>query len=451
MIDLEPPHDYKAEVALLGSMILDSREVAEVLTIVPRCSDFYDETHVTIFNAILHVIDKLNPAALDLVMVQTRLKALGVYDKIGGDDKLIQLANSVPSAAAAPHYARIVAEKAKLRRLIAVSERAKHAAYHVGGTGHDTAQEVIDELEAAVAGICEEVGASEPQMLSRTVETEMARIEKADSTTLSGVPTGYGALDGILQGAQPGEVIIIAARPSMGKTALALNLSENFAQNGFPVALFSLEMSKSSVTQRLLSARSGVNSTQLRQGVVGGLAMTHLAHAAGELSETPILIDDSSSLTIMDLRQRARKAHRQHGAKVIVIDYLQLLTAPGARDGRTNEVAVISRGIKALARELNLPVVVLSQLNRMSENREGNRPRMADLRESGAIEQDADVILLLHREAYYHIQDRQWQDQNADKLDLAEVIIAKNRNGPTGTVELTWKSDITRFCNRSTY
>jgi hypothetical protein len=276
---------------------------------------------------------------------------------------------------------------------------------------------------------------------------------------MSGVATGYYDLDDKLRGLQPGELLVLAARPSMGKTALALNLAEQMACGGISsgqtptkrvhVGIFSLEMSKQALVQRMLSARSGVQGQLLRGGTrMGDKNLRDLMMAADELKAAPIYIDDSPDLTVLNLRARARRMVAQHGVKAIMIDYLQLMSAPGAaRESRQVEVSTISRGVKALARELKVPILCLSQLNRASESREGNRPRMSDLRESGSIEQDADVILLLHREEYYHVQDESWKQENPDKVGIAEIIIAKQRNGPTGVVKLYWDNNTTRFKN----
>ncbi|MEL6795380.1 MAG: replicative DNA helicase, partial [Planctomycetota bacterium] len=275
------------------------------------------------------------------------------------------------------------------------------------------------------------------------------------------IPTGYLELDEMLTGLHAGEMIIVAARPSMGKTALALNIAEQVAMGGAAlgnkpkadkcaVALFSVEMSKSAVTSRMLSARSGVDSHKMRSGKFTQDDFQRLIRASGELAEAPIYIDDTPSLSILGLRARSRRLARKHNIGCIVIDYLQLLSSPGAaRESRQVEVSEISRGIKALARELDVPVICLAQLNRGPEQREGKQPRISDLRESGSIEQDADVVLLLHREEYYHIGDEDWMDNNQDKHGLAELIVAKQRNGPTGVVKLTWDSHTTRFKNHA--
>lgn len=455
LFDREPPFSAEAEISLLGAMILDPNVIGDVMMVVRKAEDFYIQEHGWIYRAIVEVFDRHHSG--DLVQIQERLRQMGVYEQVGGEAKLLELAEAVPAAVNAPFYAKIVADKAKLRRLIDAAGKILFDAYHVGGDmGPEGVREVIDVAETKIFEIAENDQVSEPQELKKLLQDEIDRLEAQDGKGFSGVPTGYAELDDMLRGLQPGELIIIAARPSMGKTALALNLAEQIALGGqafvrediprVPIAFFSLEMSKSAVTQRLISARSGISSHNLRSG--HGVDFRRVIQACGELEQAPIFIDDTPNMTVMTLRARARRLVRQQGIKCIMIDYLQLLTAPGAaRESRQVEVSTISRGIKALARELDLPVVCLAQLNRASEQREGNRPRMADLRESGSIEQDADVIALLHREDYYHVQDENWAIENPDKVGIAEIIIAKQRNGPTGVVKLKWDASTTRFKN----
>jgi replicative DNA helicase len=445
-------------MSLLGSMILDPRVIADVVSIIKGPDDFSKESHGHIYRAIVEIFDTHNSG--DLVQVADLLKQRQVYDQMGGADYLVQLAEAVPSAVNAKHYARIVAEKAKLRRLIDTAGQILYDAYHTGDLGPDGAREVLDRAEMAVFDIAQEQDSMDPQVLSELLDAEMRRIESEDfeGAGYRGVRTGYAELDELLRGLQPGELVIIAARPSMGKTALALNLAEQVAIGGLPlagapaahsnpIAVFSLEMSKNAIVQRMLSARSGVSSQALRGGhKIPDDDLRRIYEAADDLAKAPIYVDDTPNMTVLQLRARARRLVAQYGVKCIMIDYLQLMTAPGAaRESRQVEVSAISRGVKALARELNVPVVCLSQLNRASEQREGNRPRMADLRESGSIEQDADVIVLLHREDYYHTQNPDWALENPDKVGIAELIIAKQRNGPTGVVKLKWDSRTTRF------
>lgn len=460
MFDREPPKSLEAEMSLLGSMILDPRVIAEVIPLLKGADDFYKESHGHVYRALVEVYDTKNSG--DLVQIATLLQERGVFEQVGGADYLESLASAVPSAVNAKHYARIVAEKAKLRRLIDAAGQIIYDAFHTGDLGPDGAKEVLDKAEASVFEIAQERDAAEPQHLAELLEAEMRRIEAEDfeGGGYSGVPTAYHELDDLLRGLQKGELVIVAARPSMGKTALALNMAEQIAIGGnpvpgapptrsVPIAIFSLEMSKNALVQRMLSARSGVSSQALRGGHrIPDAQLQKLMLAAADLKGAPVYIDDTPNMTVLQLRARARRLVAQHGVKVVMIDYLQLMTAPHAsRESRQVEVSAISRGIKALARELNVPVVCLSQLNRASEQREGNRPRMADLRESGSIEQDADVIVLLHREDYYHTQDPDWALENPDKVGIAELIVAKQRNGPTGVVKLRWNPSTTRFEN----
>lgn len=458
MFDRDAPHSIEAEKALLGSMILEPTIIPDVIGTISNPKDFYLEAHGHIFSVLLEIYDRKD--AGDLVQTVTLLRDRNVLETIGGEDYLVDLANSVPTAVNAPHFAKIVAEKAKLRRLIDAAGEILYSAYNSGDLGVDGAREVIDKAESAVFEIAQEKNSSELMSLGDILEEEMKRIaEMADGGVgMSGLPTGFVDMDNMLLGLQPGELLILAARPSMGKTAMALNLAEGVATGAapypgaphtrnVPVGFFSLEMSRSSVTLRMLCAKARVKSQDLRSGRrLSKQDLHNLGVAADELKAAPIYIDDTPGLTILNLRARARRMVQQYGVRALFIDYLQLLTAPGAgRESRQMEVAAISRGVKALARELEVPIVCLSQLNRASEQREGNRPRMSDLRESGSIEQDADVIMLLHREDYYHKDDEQWLQENQDRVGVAEVIIAKQRNGPTGVVKLSWNSDITRF------
>jgi replicative DNA helicase len=458
MFDKEAPHAIEAEKALLGSMILEPKIIPDVIGLIAGKQDFYREAHGHIFASLVEIYDKRD--AGDLIQTVTLLRDKAVLDLVGGEDYLLELANSVPTAVNAPHFARIVAEKAKLRRLIDAAGSILYDAYHVGELGGDGAREVVDRAESAVFEIAQEKSTSELVALTDILDEEMARIQAMEEGggSMSGFPTGFVELDNMLLGLQPGELLILAARPSMGKTALALNLAEGVATGAapfagaphtrhVPVGFFSLEMSRGSVTLRMLCARARVKSQDLRGGRRLSKQDLHsLGTAADDLKAAPIYVDDTPGLTVLNLRARARRMVQQYGVKALFIDYLQLLTSPGAaRESRQMEVAAISRGVKSLARELNVPIVCLSQLNRAAEQREGNRPRMSDLRESGSIEQDADVIMLLHREDYYHKDDPEWFEQNPDRVGVAEIIIAKQRNGPTGVVKMSWSSDFTRF------
>ena len=430
-------------MSLLGSMILDPRVVGDVLTLIEASDAFYAEKHAVIFDAVRDVYDRTQSG--DLVQIAETLKDRGQLEALGGAEYMVRLAESVPSAANAVHYARIVRDKSRLRKLIDRAGQILYDAYTGSGEGTEGVQEVLEKAEMAVFEVARADATDDPQRLAELLQGELERLESVEGKGISGLKTGYDDLDEMLSGLHDGEMIIVAARPSMGKTALALNLAEQIAMGGRSpgsgagrhraVGFFSLEMSKSAVVQRLLSAYSGIDSHRLRTGRFSKQEFQRdILPACGALAEAPVYVDDTPGLTVLGLRARARRMVAQHDVEIIMVDYLQLLTSPSqARESRQVEVSAISRGIKALARELSVPVVCLAQLNRGSEQREGNRPRMSDLRESGSIEQDADVVALLHREEYYHPND-EWKAENSDKVGLAELIIAKQRNGPTGTV-----------------
>ena len=457
LFDRMPPTAPQAEMSLLGSMILDHAVIGDVIPIVSSADAFSNEAHAAVFRALLSQYE--HHQAGDLVQLTQSLTDRGELEDVGGAEYLIQLAQSVPSASNAPHYARIVREKYQLRRLIDAAGQIVFEAYNEGDEG---ARTVLDHAEALVFEIAEEAEAMDDVTLSHLLQQAMDTIMANEGRLVTGLSTGFHDLDEITSGLQPGEMVIVAARPSMGKTALALNLAEQIAFGGHrftpgakdpkaPIAFFSLEMSMQSVTQRLLSSHSRVDSHLIRTNRLGKQHYHDLQRSCGILAEAPIHVVDTPGLTIMQMRAKARRLVKQQKIQCIIIDYLQLMSAPqSAREGRQQEVSMISRQIKALARDLRLPIVCLAQLNRGAEQREGHRPRMADLRESGSIEQDADVVALLHREEYYHQGNSDWERENPDKIGIAELIIAKQRNGPTGTVELSWDSTVTRFGSKAT-
>jgi len=468
LFDRVPPHSLDAEQSLLGSLILDPSMFGEVVTLVHEGGQFYSQAHAAIFDAMRELYD--GTSSVDMVQLGELLRDRDVLELTGGEDYLLGLAESVPSAAGAVRYARIVSNKARLRKLIDAAGDILYESYHAQSVTDDETDRVIDGAQQRIFEIAGERETSGPEKVHQLIQAEFDRLERiADGEIAGGLRTGYLDLDEITTGLQPGEMLIIAARPSMGKTALALNLAEQVAFGGrtpwtprskqthhCPVGFFSLEMSRGALAQRLLSSRSGVSSEKLRSGDVSASEWERLTEAAAALHEAPIYVDDSPGLSVLQLRAKARRMHEKHTLKAIFIDYLQLLTAPGAaRESRQVEVSAISRQIKSLARELSVPVVCLAQLNRGAEQRERNRPRMSDLRESGSIEQDADVVMLLHREAYYHRGDPEWDPkspefnpENEEKLNLAELIVAKQRNGPTGTVQMVWDEAVTRFKDR---
>jgi replicative DNA helicase len=432
--DRLPPSAIEAERSMLASMMLDKELIGQVAGLVDR-EALYQADHQIIFDVLLRLYEQNRP--VDALIVREELSKRQLLDEVGGTAYLGAILSSVPSAAHGLHYAGIVREKALLRQLIAASNDILRDAY----APHEQAEIVLDRAEKRIFEIAEKKVANSTVELK---EVLMEVFETVENRGQRGVETGFFELDEMMNGLQNGEMIIIAGRPSMGKTAFAMNLVEHIAADSqLPCAIFSLEMSKQQLAQRMLCSRGQIDAHKLRKGLLQSHEYTHLSNVVGELSKAPIWIDDSPGLTILDLRAKARRLKLQHDVKCIMIDYMQLMDNPGV-ESRQQQISEISRGIKAVARELNIPVICLSQLNRQSEGRDGHRPRMSDLRESGSIEQDADVIALLHREDYYKMSDPDFQPDN-----IAEVIIAKQRNGPTGTVKLTFLSKTTRFENLS--
>lgn len=440
LFDKLPPHALEAECALLGSMMLDCQAIGEVVQIIRSREDFYKTSHAAIYQVLVDLYD--HNQTIDMVHLNQRLRDLNLLEQIGGLEYVIELAESVPSAANAAHYARLVRDKALLRGLIDAAGKILYDAYHAG----EPVNNLLDAAEQAIFKLAETGVGMEAAELRQLLQELYHRLETQEGQDITGLASGFVDLDRMTSGLQNGEMIIVAARPSMGKTALALNIAEHVAVNlQQPTAIFSLEMSKQSLAQRILCSRSAVDSQKVRRNMLSGDDFAMLAQAVGELSDAPLYIDDTPGLTLLGLRARARRLAARHDIKLLIVDYLQLMTHPGANN-RQEEVSEMSRGIKALARELSVPVICLSQLNRGPEAREGHRPRMSDLRESGSIEQDADVVLMLHREEYYHT-DEDWRDTNPEKIGTAEIILAKQRNGPTGAVNLQFNHHLTRFNN----
>lgn len=441
LFDKQPPHAIEAEMALLGSLILDWQVVGDVLQILKGADDFYKPQHAVIFEVLTELYDQSQ--SIDMVQLNQRLVDKQMLEQVGGLEYLVDLVDGVPSATEAPRYAQIVRDKAILRRLIEATGQVLHECYHSDEPVYD----LLDRAETQIFEIAEKKGDDQASDIGVLLKETYDKLEADEGRMVTGHESGFFELDEMTNGLQGGEMVIIAARPSMGKTAFAVNIAEHLAAtNGVSVAIFSLEMSKQQLAQRMLCSRSGVDSNKVRRNMLSREDFGKLAMTVGQLSEAPLYIDDTAGLTLMGLRAKARRLKQRHDIQAIFIDYLQLMTAPSsARDGRQNEVSAMSRGVKALARELDVPVVCLSQLNRAAEQREGHRPRMSDLRESGSIEQDADVIMMLHREDYYHRGEEEYVDNNE-----AEVIISKQRNGPTGVVKLHFHGATTRFMNPAT-
>ncbi|MCS6943996.1 MAG: replicative DNA helicase [Sutterellaceae bacterium] len=436
-----PPHSIEAEQAVLGGLLLDNTawdRVADLIT----AGDFYRHDHRLIYQAIGRLREADKPA--DVVTVFESLQSAGRADDVGGLAYLTALATNTPSAANIRRYAEIVRDRAILRRLVTIGDEIATAA--LNPQGRDT-RAILDEAESKIFQIAE-AGARGRQgfvdmdrLLTQVVERIQELFERAHPSDVTGVPTGFVDLDSKTAGLQPGDLIVIAGRPSMGKTAFALNIGEHVAiDNGLPVAVFSMEMSASQLALRLLSSVGRIDQQRLRTGRLQEDDWPKLTAAMQKLHEAQLYIDETPALNAMDLRARARRLHRTCGKLgLIIVDYLQLMSAVSVGENRATEISEISRSLKALAKELNVPVVALSQLNRTVEQRADKRPVMSDLRESGAIEQDADLILFIYRDEVY----------NPDTPDkgIAEIIIGKQRNGPIGRVSLRFGGEYTRFDN----
>jgi replicative DNA helicase len=441
-----PPHSIEAEQSVLGGLLLDNsawEKVADLLT----DGDFYRHDHRIIFRHIAQLVDLARPA--DVVTVSESLDKHAELANVGGLAYLALLAQNTPSAANIRRYAEIVRERSVMRALAQVGTEIAESAYNP--QGRDAAQ-LLDEAEGKVFQIAESTAKSKqgflemPALLKEVVERIDMLYSRDNPDEVTGVPTGFHDLDARTSGLQPGDLIIVAGRPSMGKTAFSMNIAENVAiEAGLPVAVFSMEMGGAQLVMRMLGSVGRLDQHVLRTGKLGDEDWQKLTYAIGKLSEAPMYIDETPALTALELRARARRLARQHGGKLglIVIDYLQLMSGSGKNDNRTAELGEISRGLKGLAKELQVPVIALSQLSRAVEQRTDKRPMMSDLRESGAIEQDADLIIFMYREAYY-------KPEEIDLKNQAEAIIGKHRNGPTGRVRLAFIGQYAKFDNAAT-
>lgn len=432
-------------MSLLGSMLLDKESIGLILQIIPRDEShrFYRPDHRLLYEALLDLYDR--DAPIDIIVLEDELRRRGQLDEIGGRDYLIELHESTPSAAHAEYYARIVRDKSMLRDLIQCTGEILQDAYDQ----REPAANVLDAAEKKLFGVTEQRVSRQAVSIRDCLDQTLQQIEAFSEGALTGVPSGFAEFDALLGGFQYGDLIIIAARPSMGKTALGLSILENIGiVEQIPCAFFSLEMSKQQIAQRMLCSHAEVDMNRLRHGRLSDQEITKLKLVAGSMREYPVFVDDTPGMSVMELRAKARRLKMRHDIRIVFVDYLQLMyDRQAARESRQQEVASISRGLKALGRELGIPIVAMAQLNRQVEERTSNRPRMSDLRESGAIEQDADVIALLHREEYYwDKKKRAEQSEQFQKIQgKAELIVDKQRNGPTGVVELIFIPQYTRF------
>jgi replicative DNA helicase len=453
------PESLAAEAAVLGSMIIDPECISEVVELI-GAGAFYRLEHRYIFEALVSLWEKhgltqtevsgstsnvqrstFNVQGIDAVLLRDELQKRKQLEAVGGVEYIARIMDSVPSSANVGYYAGIVKDKMLLRELIAAAGGILDDAYNQNG---DT-PELLDEAERRIFAVTDKSISGSAMALKDVVTRSFELITKRQGSHITGLATGYYQLDEWTCGLQNGEMIIVAGRPSMGKTSLALNIAEHLALTPphVPVAIFSLEMGRQQIAERFLCSVSQIDSQKVRKGLLGDEDYKMLADACAELSEAPVYIDDTSTLTPLELRAKARRLKSQYDIRCCFVDYLQLMHIGERRvESRQQEITEISRYVKALARELNIPVVVMSQLNRAPEGREDHRPRMSDLRESGSIEQDADVVILLHREDYYHRGQTDYEPDNR-----AELIIAKQRNGPTANVELVFRERVTRFEN----
>lgn len=436
LLSRTPPNDTDAEESLLSAIFINNDCLLDILDILTP-DDFYKGAHKKIFRAIVELASKEEPA--DLVTVANALNEKGELEGIGGPAFLASISDAAPVAVNAVHYAKIIQGKSALRQLIDASTKTIERCLEDKGDFKD----ILDEAEASVFQIAERKSGSAFKALGELIDLNIDQLEaqQGKSGGLSGLSTGYPRLNQITSGLQGSDLIILAARPSMGKTAFALNIARNVAlEEHKPVVVFSLEMSCDQLSMRLLTSEARIDSNRLRTGFISPEDWQNATDAAGILNELPIFIDDTPSISVMDVRAKCRKLHQKQGQLgLVVIDYLQLMKAPFRSDRRDLEIAEISRSLKGLAKELNVPVVALSQLNRMLEQRSDKRPMMSDLRESGAIEQDADIIAFIYRDEVYN------KEPDNPKKGTAEIIVAKNRNGATGTAHMVFNGQYTRF------
>lgn len=429
------PHSVEAEQSVIGSMIMDREAIAVASEIINR-DDFYSKQYAILFETMVELNDEGKP--VDLVTLQDRLKEKDVPPEVSSLEFVRELITAVPTSANIKYYAGIVAEKATLRKLIRLNEEIANDCY----AGKESLEVILEDTEKKLFEVVQKRNTGNYVPIRQIVMNAMDRIERASKNkgAVTGIATGFIDLDYRTAGMQPSDLVLIAARPSMGKTAFVLNIAEHMAfRLNKTVAIFSLEMSKEQLVNRLFSLESKVDSQHIRTGQLSDQEWEKVIESAGIIGRSSLIIDDTPGISIAELRSKCRKYKLEQDLSVIIIDYLQLMSGSGRGDSRQQEISDISRSLKAIARELSVPVIALSQLSRAVEQRPDHRPMLSDLRESGAIEQDADVVMFLYRDDYYN--------HDTDRKDIAEIIIAKQRNGPIGTIELAWLPNYTKFAN----
>ncbi|WP_166876798.1 MULTISPECIES: replicative DNA helicase [unclassified Salinibacterium] len=433
--DRTPPHDLLAEQSAIGGMLLSKDAVADVIETV-RAVDFYMPKHELIFDAIISLYSHGEPT--DVIAVTDELTKAGLIARAGGPEYLHTLTSLVPTAANAGFYATIVAEKAVLRRLVEAGTRIVQMGYASEGEVTD----LVNNAQAEIYGVASGVEAEDYVPLTEAVTVAIDEIEAAQGRdgSMTGVPTGFSGLDNLTNGFHPGQMIIVAARPALGKSTLALDFARSAAiKHDMPAIFFSLEMGRSEIAMRLLSAESAVPLQMMRKGTVEARDWTTIASTRGRINDAPLYIDDSPNMTLVEIRAKARRLKQKVGLKLVVIDYLQLMTSGKRVESRQQEVSEFSRALKLMAKELQVPVIALSQLNRGPEQRADKKPQISDLRESGSIEQDADMVILLHRESAY--------EKDNPRAGEADLIVAKHRNGPTDTITVAFQGHFSRFAD----
>ncbi len=445
LLERVPPQSLEAEQATLGAMLTEREAIARVVDVLDA-DDFYSPQHQTLYRVMVDLFNDSDP--VDLVTVQARLQDRGQLEKVGGTSYLIDLQDAAPTAAAIANYARIVREKATLRGLIRAGGEVQNLAQQAGDEDVET---IVDQAEQVVFAVGERTITPAFTPIRELLGETYDRIDEMQESHRpgTGLLSGYDDFDSLTSGLQPSDLVIIASRPSMGKTALALNIATHVAKTqSKTVALFSLEMAKEQLALRLLCAEAGVNQQNIRQGYIDRGDMDRIALAASRLYKAPIYIDDSPTMTVLQMRGKSRRLRAEHGLDLIMVDYLQLVSGYGRFENRTQEISQVARALKALARELKVPVVALSQLSRAVEARgHPRRPLLSDLRESGSIEQDADVVAFIYRPSYYGPEELRAAGYLETDQNLAEILISKQRNGPTGTVRLAWIDEFVRFEN----
>jgi replicative DNA helicase len=428
------PSNLDAERSILGAILLDNNSINAAIESV-RPDDFFLQQHRNVFNHMIALAEAQQ--AIDLVTLTEELHRRGELESSGGAPYLASLVDGMPRVSNIEHYARIVKEKAVLRNLIHATHNIQQRAFE----GEDGADAILDNAESSIFALAEDRVKAGLLPIKDIVRDNFERLEKIfrEGRSITGLSTGYGELDKLLSGLQPSELIILAARPSQGKTALALNLAENIAlRSGLPVAVFSLEMSKESLLQRLVASVAQVDAHKFRSGHLNREDWRRMTEALGAISAAPLWVDDAGSTSVLEIGAKARRLKRDKGLSLLVVDYLQLISGRGRFNSRQEEVASISRGLKGLAKELQIPVLVLSQLSRAPE-RDERGPQLSDLRESGAIEQDADVVMFIYRPNFFNL------NATPEERDMADILIAKQRNGPTDKVKFVFRSRLTRF------